>query len=214
VSTFPVILSAPSGAGKTTIARRLLTERSDVGYSISVTTRAPRPGEVDGVDYHFVSVDEFHERRRRGDFAEFAEVHGRWYATPRSEVERVLAAGKHVMMDIDVQGARQFSRAFPDSRLVFIIPPSAAALRSRLLGRQTESDEAMGIRWRGALAELAAAAEYDYVVVNDSLDAAIARVSAIIDAESSRFKGARSVDPSVRTVLTELQQALAVSVPE
>ena len=137
MSTFPVILSAPSGGGKTTIARRLLERRSDVGYSVSCTTRAAREGEVDGRDYRFLGASEFVERRDAGEFAEWAEVHGHLYGTLRSEVERVLASGRHVLMDIDVQGARQFHVAFPDTVLVFVLPPSGEVLKSRLAGRKS-----------------------------------------------------------------------------
>jgi guanylate kinase len=205
---FPVVLSAPSGGGKTTIARRLLNARPDVGYSISVTTRQARPGEVDGVDYHFLSEQAFHAQRHAGAFAECAEVHGQWYGTLRSEVERVSRAGRHLLLDIDVQGARQFRAAIPATRLVFIVPPSAAVLRARLAARQSESEAQMQVRLRAAITELAAVTEYDYVVVNDDLDAAVHRVSAIIDAERSRFAGALSVDPAVSDVLAELQQSI------
>src|SRR5690606_17584084 len=129
---FPLILSAPSGGGKTTIARELLQRRGDLGYSVSATTRPRREGEVDGRDYHFLTRTAFLERVEQGDFAEWAEVHGNLYGTLRSEVKRLLSSGRHVVMDIDVQGAEQFRRAFPDSVLVFLLPPSASILAARL----------------------------------------------------------------------------------
>ena len=128
---FPVILSSPSGGGKTTIAHALLELRKDVGYSVSCTTRAPREGEVNGRDYHFQSLAEFVEGQKAGAFAESAAVHGHLYGTLRSEVARVLASGKHVIMDIDVQGAHQFAAAFPQSVLIFVLPPAADVLIER-----------------------------------------------------------------------------------
>lgn len=138
---FPIILSSPSGGGKTTIAHKLLAVRRDIGYSVSATTRPPRDGEVDGRDYHFRSLKDFKRGQAAGEFAESAEVHGHLYGTLRAEVDRVLASGKHVIMDIDVQGTRQFAGAFPDSVLIFILPPSAEALIGRLeaRGRKTRN---------------------------------------------------------------------------
>ncbi len=183
---FPIILSAPSGGGKTTIARELLRRRPDVGYSVSCTTRAPRPGELDGRDYFFLSPEEFTERRQRGDFAEWAEVHGRFYGTLRQEVDRVLDSGRHVLMDIDVQGAAQFAVAFPESVLVFLLPPSAEILRARLAGRMTEDGEALRRRLLSSRIEIETVGSYEYVIVNDDLDHALHQVSAVIDAESVR----------------------------
>src|SRR5262245_47940983 len=120
MSGFPVILSAPSGAGKTSIRQQLLQRRTDIGYSTSCTTRARREGETDGADYYCLSREQCEAARERNEFAEWAEVHGNLYGTLRSEVERKIAAGKHVLMDIDVQGARQFAAAFPDCVLIFI----------------------------------------------------------------------------------------------
>ena len=205
---FPIVLSAPSGAGKTTIAKRLLAEREDVGYSVSCTTRAPREGEVDGVDYHFLAMDEFQRRRAAGEFAESAEVHGRAYGTLRSEVERVLKAGRHVMMDIDVQGAAQFSRAFPQSALVFIIPPSIDVLVERLQRRGSEDRESLLTRLRNAQVELHEIGRYHYVVENDDLDRAVARVSAIIDAEMARRERAPALDEQVAGLIARLEQEI------
>ena len=128
----PVILASPSGGGKTSIAHQLLASRKDVGYSVSCTTRPPRQGEVDGRDYYFLSVEKFNERKKKNEFAESATVHGHLYGTLRKEVERVLASGRNVIMDIDVQGTKQFARAFPESMLIFILPPSAETLIARL----------------------------------------------------------------------------------
>lgn len=183
MNAFPVILSAPSGSGKTTIARALLERREDVGYSVSCTTRAPRAGELDGRDYYFLSRREFLERQGREEFAESAEVHGNLYGTLQVEVRRVLGGGKHVMMDIDVQGARQFRRAFPHSVAVFVLPPSGEVLLQRLRERDTETGSQLVSRLQSALQELQAVDEYQYVVVNDDLDVAVSLVSSIIDAE-------------------------------
>jgi guanylate kinase len=183
VNPFPIILSAPSGGGKTTIARHLLERRNDVGYSVSCTTRAPRPREVNGKDYYFLSQDEFMRRRLAGDFAESAEVHGNLYGTLRSEIDRVLGRGQHVIMDIDVQGARQIREAFPASVTVFVLPPSGEVLLERLRKRKTESPQQLVSRLNSALRELRAVEEYEYVVVNDDLDHAVQRVGAILDAE-------------------------------
>lgn len=183
MNPFPIILSAPSGGGKTTIARELLTRRTDLGYSVSCTTRSPRVGEVDGRDYYFLSRSEFERRRDAGEFAESAEVHGNLYGTLRSEVARVLGAGKHVVMDIDVQGAQQFTRAFPQSVTIFVLPPSADVLLERLRRRRTESRQELARRLQSALQELQAVDQYQYVVVNDDLEGAVRRISSIVDAE-------------------------------
>jgi guanylate kinase len=205
VTPFPLILSSPSGGGKTTIARRLLGERTDVGYSVSCTTRAPRPGEVNGRDYYFLSPEEFAAARDRGDFAEWAEVHGRMYGTLRAEVQRVLAAGKHVVMDIDVQGARLFADAFPDAVLVFVVPPSAEVLIERLAARRSETREQLVVRMRNAVEELRAVDQYEYVIVNDRLDDAVCRVGAVVDAEAAR----RSRNPDVLARVGAIVSTLA-----
>lgn len=180
---FPVVLSAPSGGGKTTIARALLQRRPDLGYSVSCTTRAPRPGEVHGRDYYFLSRAEFLKRREHGEFAESAEVHGNLYGTLKSEIQRVLSEGRHVVMDIDVQGAVQLVRAFPETVTIFVLPPSGDVLLGRLRARQTESPAELAARLQSALQELQSVDEYMYVIVNDELEEAVQRVGSIIDAE-------------------------------
>lgn len=208
MNPFPLILSSPSGGGKTTIARMLLEQRDDLGYSISCTTRAPRVGERAGVDYHFLSRDEFTTRRAQGEFAESAEVHGNMYGTLRSEVDRVFADGRHVVMDIDIQGARQFVVAYPESVLVFLLPPSAETLMGRLTGRKTESREAVLRRLIGARDELAAVDQYQYVVVNDDLDLACAQVSSIIDAETVRHRRVPLLVDRVRQLVAGLDREI------
>lgn len=208
---FPVILSAPSGGGKTTIARELLRRRADVGYSVSCTTRPARVGEVHGRDYFFLSREEFLACRERDDLAESAEVHGHLYGTLRREVRRVLEAGQHVLMDIDVQGAAQFARAFPESVLVFLIPPSAAVLRQRLRGRMTDDGDTVRRRLTNSREELHAVGGYEYVVVNADLERAVHDVSAILDAESARRARQPDLDERIHRLVAELDELLNVS---
>ena len=185
-----------------------MTQRSDVGYSVSCTTRLPRSGEVDGRDYYFLSTGEMLAARERGEFAESAEVHGKLYGTLRREVERVLGSGKHVLMDIDVQGAEQFVKSFPRSVLVFVLPPSANVLMTRLMARKTESGEALRVRLASALKELQAIEAYDYVVVNDNLDHAVAAVSSIIDAETFRRDRVGGIEEQVQELVDELTREI------
>ena len=208
MNPFPVILSSPSGGGKTTIAKQLMKLRPDVGYSVSCTTRLPRSGEVDGKDYYFLSIGEMLAARERGEFAESAEVHGKMYGTLRREVERVLGSGRHVLMDIDVQGARQFVKAFPRSVLVFVLPPSVDVLMTRLMARKSETPEALRVRLRSALNELQAIGSYDYVVVNDSLESAVAAVSSIIDAEAHRRDRKDGIEVQVNELVDELTREI------
>jgi len=200
VTPLPIILSSPSGGGKTTIAKRLLQVRDDVGYSVSCTTRPPREGEVEGHDYFFRTRSDFERGQEMGEFAESAEVHGHLYGTLRREVERVLRSGRHVVMDIDVQGAKQFKAAFPESVLIFILPPSAQVLIQRLEARRTEDTESLIRRLRSAKRELKAIDLYPYLVVNSEVDSAVAAVSDIIDGkgvETSRDSLERKVDELV-----------------
>ena len=209
MTCFPVILSAPSGGGKTTIARALLARRSDLGYSVSCTTRAPRPREEHGRDYYFLTRSEFLAERERGAFAESAEVHGNLYGTLRIEVERVLASGRHVVMDIDPQGARQFVRAFPQTVTIFILPPSAEVLLDRLRARKTESAVQLAARLTSALQELQQVDEYQYVVVNDDLERAVMGVSSIVDAEVMSRTRVKDLRQQVGLLIERLEQEIA-----
>jgi guanylate kinase len=186
-----LVLSAPSGAGKTTLAHRFRADHPDAIFSVSVTTRAPRGGEREGVDYQFVSPARFTELVAQGAFAEWAEVHGQRYGTLRSTVDEALRAGRIALFDIDVQGGAQIRRAYPrDAVTVFIVPPSAAELERRLRGRSTDSGEVIARRLAAARAEVAKGlAGYEYVIVNDDLDAALALLAAIAAHERARRGG-------------------------
>ncbi len=208
MSPFPVILSAPSGGGKTTIAHELLKQRRDLGYSVSCTTRPAREGEVNGTDYYFLEAAEFEAARASGAFAESAEVHGNYYGTLRREVDRVLEAGKHVVMDIDVQGARQFAEAYPDSVRIVILPPDAAVMLRRLTARGTESTDSLARRLRSAVAELRSVGIYGYLVVNDDLGEAVRAISGIIDAEESRLNHVAGYRERVGALIADLESEL------
>lgn len=184
------VLSSPSGAGKSTIARKLLAAEPGLSMSVSATTRAPRPGEVEGKDYHFVDLEEFRRMATEHEFLEWAHVFGQRYGTPRAAVEAMLAAGKDVLFDIDWQGAQQlFQIAGGDVVRVFILPPSMAELRQRLLNRNTDAIEIIDARMARAAAEVSHWDGYDYVLVNDDVEACFRSVQTILAAE--RLKRSR-----------------------
>jgi guanylate kinase len=174
------VITGPSGVGKGTLIRGLLARAPELGLSVSATTRAPRPGEEDGVDYHFLTPDEFEARVNTGDFVEHAEYSGNRYGTLRSELERRLAEGEGVVLEIEVQGARQVRAAMPDAVAVFIAPPSLEALRARLVGRGTDSSDQVDARLKTAERELAAQPEFAHVVINDRLEQATDELAAIV----------------------------------
>jgi len=188
-----VVFSAPSGAGKSTIVREVLRRKPVPGMelSISATTRPRRPGEEEGRDYYFLSEEEFKSRRERGEFVEWAEVHGHLYGTLRRTVEEALEEGKVLLLEIDVQGARQIRRAFPESVSVFVAPPSLEVLEKRLRERGRDPEEDIERRLEAAPKELSEAGYYDYIVVNEDLEEAVRAVEAILVAEyhrTCRFK--------------------------
>ena len=186
MTPFPLVLSAPSGGGKTTIAKSLLAAREDMGYSVSATTRSPRPGEQNGRDYFFLTKKEFRHRVDAGEFVEWAEYGGELYGTLKSQIDAVLGSGRHVVLDIEIHGARAVRALYPDAVLVFIVPPSADELLQRLGGTRGTRAGSLGRRLRRAVEELKVALEYDYVVVNADRTEALADVAAIVDAESLR----------------------------
>lgn len=195
-----LVISSPSGGGKTTILKKVMADLPGMAFSVSHTTREPRTGETDGRDYHFVSRDAFREivSRHPSGFLEWAEVHGNLYGTGRDEVERQLAAGNDIILDIDVQGAMQV-RAESAPVLVFIAPPSLAELENRLRKRATDSDGTIALRLENARTELGCIDQYDYLIINDRLEEAIDSLRSIIIAERSRRRRSPSGHPLQKT---------------
>lgn len=199
------VVSAPSGAGKTSLVKALLARDPALAVSISHTTRKPRPHEVDGREYHFVSIPEFQELIARGAFLEHAQVFDNYYGTSRETVERLLSAGTDVVLEIDWQGAQQVRRAMPDSVSIFILPPSRRALEERLTQRQTDSPEVIARRLRDAVADMRRYSEFDYVVVNDRFEQAVEELASIVAGRGEALRRDReSLAPLLRQLLAEV----------
>jgi len=186
------IVSAPSGAGKTTLCKRLIETVPNLGFSVSFTTRRPRPGEVNNRDYTFIGREEFRSKAGQGDFIEWAEVHGEFYGTSQKRVEELLDDGNDVILDIDTQGAMQIKRKSQDGIYIFVLPPSLQILRKRLEERMTNSEQEIERRVKRAADEIKTYREYDYVIMNDILDDAVRKFKAIIISQRSSIK---KIDP-------------------
>lgn len=176
------IISAPSGAGKTSLVKGLLSEHTDIGLSISYTSRLPRPGEIDGKDYHFVTRDTFIEMAKRGEFLESAEVYGNFYGTSQAWIRNEISKGRDILLEIDWQGAAQVRTHFPDCISIFILPPSLQVLESRLQGRNQDSAEVIERRLASAREDVSHVVEFDYVIINDTLQTALNQLKAVITA--------------------------------
>jgi len=199
-----LVISSPSGAGKSTIARNLLEADPEMSISVSVTTRQRRPSEIDGRHYHFKSIREFEALRATDSLLEWAEVHGNFYGTPRDAVEAAMAAGRDMLFDIDWQGAQQLQEKMAgDVVSIFILPPSMTELQSRLHRRAEDSEEVIATRLANSRAEIEHWREYDYIVLNDDLDRAFASVRAIVEAERLRRDRRPGLFDFVNGLLTE-----------
>jgi guanylate kinase len=197
------IISAPSGSGKSTLVHRLLTTVPNLTFSISYTTRPPRPTETNGVDYVFISREEFEERLARSEFLEYAEVFGNYYGTNRETFERAVGEDRDLVLDIDVQGARQLKVAIPEAISVFVLPPSRDVLEQRLRARSQDSEEVIQRRLKGAAAEVRNYTQYDYVLINREIEESAARLESIVKAE--RLRKAR-MEEQVRPILESFER--------
>jgi guanylate kinase len=195
------VISAPSGGGKTSLVRHLLTTRPSLVVSVSHTTRKPRPNEVEGVDYFFVTTEHFQELIAAGAFLEYASVFGNYYGTGSAQIPDKLAAGKDVLLEIDWQGARQLRRARPDCTTIFILPPSQAVLEQRLRERRTDNSETIDRRLAEAAADMSHYSEFEYVVVNDGFEQAAGDLRAILDGAGGLLRADRA---ELRTLVESL----------
>ncbi|MBQ6820137.1 MAG: guanylate kinase [Clostridium sp.] len=181
-----IVISGPSGAGKGTICKALLEKHKNIYISVSATTRKPRAGEVDGVNYYFLTKDAFEEKVKENGFLEYANVHGNFYGTPKVNVESMLEEGKDVILEIDIQGALQVKENFKEGVFIFILPPSMEELKQRIIKRGSETEESLMTRFKNAYKEINYVSKYNYAVVNDTLDVAVSKVESIIAAEKCR----------------------------
>lgn len=195
------VIAAPSGAGKTSLVKALLAQESSAKFSISYTTRKMRPTEVDGRDYHFVTHQQFEAMVARGEFLEHAQVFDNYYGTARAQVEKLLAQGANVILEIDWQGAQQIRRVMPECRSIFILPPSRAELERRLRGRGTDAEAVIQRRLRDAASDMGHWAEFDYVVVNDDFETALAELKSVVCGQGEALRADR---PALKPLVAEL----------